>query len=125
MYPLVTERLHLRPITVADSDRLAVFHADARVMNLLKHGVLTRAQSDAMVADYEAEWRALGFGSWTATERASGALERFLFRWNRSRFHLNRNARTGDADFDGHNPPSLFKLGGLCFSLQNRLGSVP
>ncbi len=30
-----------------------------------------RAQSDAMVATYEAEWPALGFGSWTASERAS------------------------------------------------------
>ena len=69
---LVTERLDLRPITMADANRLAVFHADARVMNLLQHGVLTRAQSDAMVANYEAEWPALGFGSWTATERASG-----------------------------------------------------
>ena len=59
---------------MADADRLAVFHADARVMNLLQHGVLTRAQSDAMVAAYEAEWPALGFGSWTATERATGRL---------------------------------------------------
>lgn len=71
---IVTERLDLRPITMADADRLAVFHADARVMNLLQHGVLTRARSDAMVANYEAEWPALGFGSWTATERASGRL---------------------------------------------------
>ena len=27
-----------------------------------------------MVANYEAEWPALGFGSWTATERATGRL---------------------------------------------------
>jgi ribosomal-protein-alanine N-acetyltransferase len=69
-YTLVTDRLRLAPITFADSDRLALFHADARVMSLLKHGVLSRPQSDAMVADYEAEWSALGFGSWTVTERA-------------------------------------------------------
>ncbi len=67
---IVTERLRLAPITFADSERLAVFHADARVMSLLKHGVLTRLQSDAMVADYEAEWAALGFGSWTVRESA-------------------------------------------------------
>lgn len=73
-YHLITERLDLRPITTADADRLAVLHADARVMNLLQHGVLTRAQSDAMVANYEAEWPALGFGSWTASERATGKL---------------------------------------------------
>ena len=73
-YHLLTERLQLRPITMADADRLAILHADARVMNLLKHGVLTRAQSDALVADYEAEWPALGFGSWTATERTGGRL---------------------------------------------------
>jgi [ribosomal protein S5]-alanine N-acetyltransferase len=60
---LVTERLHLNPITMADVDRLAVLHADARVMNLLKHGVLSRARSDALVADYAAEWPALSFGS--------------------------------------------------------------
>jgi len=71
---LLTERLDLRPITWADTDRLAVFHADARVMNLLQHGVLTRAKSDALVATYEAEWPALGFGNWTATERATGQL---------------------------------------------------
>jgi [ribosomal protein S5]-alanine N-acetyltransferase len=71
---LLTERLDLNPVTMADAERLAVLHADARVMNLLKHGVLSRAESDALVADYEAEWRALGFGSWTASERASGRL---------------------------------------------------
>jgi [ribosomal protein S5]-alanine N-acetyltransferase len=71
---LLTERLDLHPITMADAERLAVLHADARVMNLLKHGVLSRAESDALVADYEAEWQALGFGSWTASERASGRL---------------------------------------------------
>jgi ribosomal-protein-alanine N-acetyltransferase len=69
---LITERLDLRPVTMADADRLAVFHADARVMNLLQHGVLTRAQSDAMVARYEAEWPALGSGSWTVSERVTG-----------------------------------------------------
>jgi RimJ/RimL family protein N-acetyltransferase len=73
-YHLITERLDLRPITTADADRLAVLHADARVMNLLQHGVLARAESDAMVATYEAEWPALGFGSWTASERATGKL---------------------------------------------------
>lgn len=56
---------------MADAERLAILHADGRVMNLLKHGVLDRAQSDALVADYEAEWPALGFGSWTASERTS------------------------------------------------------
>lgn len=71
---IVTERLDLRPITWSDADRLAVLHADARVMSLLQHGVLTRVQSDALVATYEAEWPALGFGNWTATERASGQL---------------------------------------------------
>jgi RimJ/RimL family protein N-acetyltransferase len=70
---LTTEHLRLAPITIADSDRLALLHADARVMNLLKHGVLSRQQSDAMVAAYEAEWSTLGFGSWTVTERSSDA----------------------------------------------------
>jgi RimJ/RimL family protein N-acetyltransferase len=73
-HTLITDRLQLSPITLADADRLAVLHADARVMNLLQHGVLSRAQSDALVTNYAAEWPALGFGSWTVTERASGRL---------------------------------------------------
>lgn len=73
-YHRITERLDLTPITLADADRLAVLHADARVMSLLQHGVLNRAESDAMVANYEAEWPAFGFGNWTATERATGQL---------------------------------------------------
>lgn len=71
---LQTANLRLVPITMADADRLAVLHADHRVMQFLKHGTLNRQQSDAMVADYEAEWSALGFGSWTATELATGHL---------------------------------------------------
>jgi RimJ/RimL family protein N-acetyltransferase len=71
---LLTDRLRLVPISRGDAERLAVLHADARVMSLLRHGVLTRAQSDAMVADYAAEWQALGFGSWTASERETGRL---------------------------------------------------
>ena len=71
---LVTDRLDLQPISMADADRLAPFHADARVMKYLQHGVLTRAESDALVAQYAAEWPALGFGSWTITERATGQL---------------------------------------------------
>jgi len=71
---LLTEHLRLVPITFADAERLAEFHADARVMNLLKHGVLDHAASDRMVADYAAEWPALGFGSWTVSDRATGAL---------------------------------------------------
>ena len=71
---ILTDRLDLRPISMKDADRLADFHADARVMKFLQHGVLDRAQSDALVAHYEAEWPALGFGSWTITERATGQL---------------------------------------------------
>lgn len=70
---LLTEHLRLVPITFVDADRLAVFHADAQVMSLLKHGVLDRTESDRMVANYAAEWPALGFGSWIVTERATGA----------------------------------------------------
>jgi hypothetical protein len=49
-----TERRALRQITMADADRLAVFHADARVMNLLQHGVLTRAEGGAVVPSQRA-----------------------------------------------------------------------
>lgn len=71
---IVTDRLKLQPITYANCEGMAVLHADARVMDLLKHGVLSRRESDAMVADYEAEWSAFGFGSWTVTERTSGKM---------------------------------------------------
>ena len=71
---IVTDRLTLSPITWDDAENMAVLHADARVMSNLKHGPLDRAASDALVADYEAEWNAFGFGSWTARERAGGAL---------------------------------------------------
>ena len=71
-YTLSTDRLLLTPVTVADAERLAVFHADASVMNLLKHGVLSRSESDKLVADYAAGWRAFGFGTWIVTERAGG-----------------------------------------------------
>jgi RimJ/RimL family protein N-acetyltransferase len=71
---LVTDRLDLQPVSMKDADRLAPFHADHRVMKFLQHGVLSRAESDALVARYEAEWPALGFGSWTVVERATGQL---------------------------------------------------
>ena len=71
---LFTDRLELRPISMADADRLAPFHADPGVMKFLQHGVLSRAESDVLVARYEAEWPALGFGSWTVVERASNQL---------------------------------------------------
>jgi len=66
--------LNFQPIAYSDCDRMAVLHADARVMGLLKHGTLDRRQSDALVADYEAEWSAFGFGSWTVTERSTGTM---------------------------------------------------
>lgn len=73
-HTLITDRLQLSPITLADKDRLAVLHADARVMHLLRHGVLSRAQSDDLVARYAAEWPAQGFGCWAITEKNSGKL---------------------------------------------------
>ena len=69
---ILTDRLKFQPIAYSDCDRMAVLHADARIMDLLKHGTLDRRQSDALVADYEAEWPAFGFGSWTVTERSTG-----------------------------------------------------
>ncbi len=69
---LTTDRLVLTPVTEADADRLADFHADGGVMSLLKHGVLSRGESDRLVADYAAGWRALGFGTWVVAERAGG-----------------------------------------------------
>jgi len=103
---LFTEHLRLVPITIADADRLAAFHADARVMTLLKHGVLDRAASDRMVADYAAEWPALGFGTWTVSERATGALVGLggLRPYDGNKGAMMRAAFTPEAQGKGYGP---------------------
>ena len=103
---LLTEHLRLVPITFADAEWLAIFHADARVMSLLKHGVLDRAASDRMVAGYAAEWPALGFGSWTVSERPTGRLVGLggLRPYDGNRGAMMRAAFTPQAQGKGYGP---------------------
>jgi RimJ/RimL family protein N-acetyltransferase len=105
-YTLTTDRLVLTPVTVADTERLAVFHADAGVMSLLKHGVLSRRESDRLVADYAAGWRALGFGTWVVTERAGGGFVGLGGLWVHDAGHgiALRAAFTPEAQGKGYGP---------------------
>ena len=72
MTVLTTDHLIMTPVTMADLPELTVLHGDPDTGGRLKHGVLTAAETAALVADYDAGWRALGFGMWTLRERASG-----------------------------------------------------
>jgi RimJ/RimL family protein N-acetyltransferase len=69
---LATERLVLRSFADADLEPFALMNADPRVMEFFP-APLTRAQSDALVARFDAAW-ADGFGVWALEERASGEL---------------------------------------------------
>lgn len=60
---LRTERLWLRPWSAADLAPFARLNADARVMEFMP-GVLSRAESDARVADMNAQLAERGFGLW-------------------------------------------------------------
>lgn len=73
MAVLTTARLTMTPVTAADLPALTALHADPDTGGRLKHGVLTAAQTAALVTDYAAGWQALGFGMWTLRERAGGA----------------------------------------------------
>jgi len=58
---LVTERLHLHPLTAADLDLVALLGADERVM-LWFGGTLSRAQSAVWLDVRLAHWREHGYG---------------------------------------------------------------
>ena len=60
---LKTERLLLRPWRASDRPIFAQINADLRVVECLP-GVLTRAESDAMVDRLEAHFQKHGFGCW-------------------------------------------------------------
>jgi ribosomal-protein-alanine N-acetyltransferase len=68
---LRTERLVLRPWRPEDRDPFAALNADPRVMEHLP-SVLTRAESDAAVARYEAHFAEHDFG-WFALELPGSA----------------------------------------------------
>jgi RimJ/RimL family protein N-acetyltransferase len=66
----VTDRLVLRRWRVGDAARLAAINADPEVMRFIGRGhVLGRGLSDDLIARFEAEWRARGFGLWAVAPR--------------------------------------------------------
>jgi RimJ/RimL family protein N-acetyltransferase len=71
-FPVVeTDRLTLRPFTVADSDSFAEINADERVASWLL-GPLSRQESDGLIEHIEAGWREHGFGLWAIEVRGHG-----------------------------------------------------
>lgn len=69
---LETSRLSLRAYTPLDIDRLAALYADPDVTAFTKLGRLTRAQAEATLAGYLADWRDRPFGMCAAVHKASG-----------------------------------------------------
>jgi RimJ/RimL family protein N-acetyltransferase len=72
MTTLETDRLLLRRWRDADLPVFAALNADPRVMEHFPD-VLTRAESDALVARIEASFDAHGYGLWALERRADGA----------------------------------------------------
>jgi len=103
---ILTARMAMRPILESDAEVLAPFHADARVMSLLKHGPLDRAASDALVRDYAAGWPALGFGTWFLSAREDGRFLGIGGLWVHDAGHgiALRAAFTPEAQGQGYGP---------------------
>lgn len=72
MTELETRRLRLRPFRGEDIDHLAGLYADADVAAFTKLGRLTRAEAEATLEGYLADWRDNGFGIYAAFLRSSG-----------------------------------------------------
>lgn len=68
-----TERLLLTRPVAQDLDDVAELLADPLVGRWLG-GPADRARTAAMLERFQAHWTALGFGLWTARDRATGAL---------------------------------------------------
>lgn len=70
---LETPRLYLRAYRPEDIDLLAALYADAEVTAFTKLGALTRAQAEATLEGYLADWRDQAFGMCAVFLRADGA----------------------------------------------------
>ncbi len=71
---IATSRLRLRGFQADDLDALALIYADAEVARHLRSGVRTKEQTAAVLDEYIAEWRDLGYGVWAVEAREDGAL---------------------------------------------------
>jgi RimJ/RimL family protein N-acetyltransferase len=74
---LETARLHLRPWARADRDPFAALNADRRVMEFLP-GVLSHAESDALIDRIEAHFSTYGFGLWAVEVCDGGGFAGFV-----------------------------------------------
>ncbi len=74
-FPLVGERVALRPFTVSDRRAMHPIYADERVMRWVGGGPVTHiASTSAMLNGYVAHQRAHGFSCWAVIERATARL---------------------------------------------------
>ena len=73
MTVVLTERLVLTPVTVADADDLVVLHGDANVAHWYA-GAWTSAQAHRWADDMAGRWAREGVGKWMARLRADGTL---------------------------------------------------
>jgi RimJ/RimL family protein N-acetyltransferase len=72
---LTTERLHLRPFTLADRDAIHAVYSDPEVMRYVGHGAhRTPAETAAAMRVYGEVLRRRGFSFLAVTERETGAL---------------------------------------------------
>lgn len=71
--PIETDRLILRRWQAGDAEAFAALNADPQVMRFFQ-SVLTRAESDAIIARVEAHIDEYGYGFWAVEEKQSGQL---------------------------------------------------
>jgi RimJ/RimL family protein N-acetyltransferase len=77
---LLTDRLSLRPWRDDDREPFAALNADPEVMEFLP-GLLTRAESDAMVDRIEQTWADRGLGLFAVEVRDTGDFAGFIGLW--------------------------------------------
>jgi ribosomal-protein-alanine N-acetyltransferase len=72
-FPLVTERLEMRPMRREDEERLhAIWSHPTTLAELRYDGEYTRAMTQERIADKRAHQAVHGFAIWTVVERLSG-----------------------------------------------------
>jgi RimJ/RimL family protein N-acetyltransferase len=69
---VLTDRLHLRRISLADFEAHAQITSDPEVMRYIHAGPLSRAEAWWNIARYMGHWQLRGYGMWAVVERPSG-----------------------------------------------------
>ena len=74
-FPIVTERLHLRPFTLEDAAAIATVYGDPEVMRHVGEGTAADdRRTTKMLEEYIAHQERHGFSFWAVIGRASGQL---------------------------------------------------